>query len=64
MAEAVVGIDHGAGFFMGLIGEGLKQLRLGFEIGIHRAVVVEVVLREIRENSGIEFNPAHAALDE
>ena len=55
-----LGVDHrGAA-----VGELAKQLCLGRRVGVHRAVVVQVVLREVGEHRRVEGQPRHTALVE
>ena len=56
MAIAVVDIDDRAASLLPLGGEAFEKRGLGLEVLLHRLVIIEMVLREIRENGRVEFD--------
>jgi len=58
-AESVVDIDHPRHQVVSR-----EQPRLGRAVAVHRAVIVEMIAREIGEHRGVEPHGAHARLVE
>ena len=64
MSVSVVNIDDSAAFFFLLRGKAFEKLALGLEVLLHRLVIIEMILREICEDGGVEFDRARAMLHE
>ena len=59
-AGRIVGVDHGRARGLRRLGEQLEQPALGEPIALERAVEVQVVLRQIREDRHVERDPVGA----
>ena len=62
LAPAVVNVHNGGPLLVRLLGKPGEQLHLGLEIGLHGMVKIEVILRQVRENRGVELDIARPAL--
>ena len=58
----VIDVDHRSSALVRLPGQLVEQALLGREIGLHRLVVIEVVLRQVGEDRGIKLDVADAVL--
>ena len=58
LPRGIVGVDHGDAVRREL----LDEQRLGREVRLHRAVIVEMIAREVREHRRLEREPFDASL--
>ena len=65
LRHRVVGVHHrGRGLHGARRVAAVEQHELGVEVGLERAVVVEVVVAQVREHRHVEVEPVAAALDQ